>query len=82
MKLPPTLTLDTAADALRALQAEPAGAGGAALTVDASALARFDTAALALLLQARRQAQAAGRRSESTRLNSSHVSLSRMPSSA
>lgn len=61
MKLPPTLTLDTAADALRALQAEPAGAGGAALTVDASALARFDTAALALLLQARRQAQAAGR---------------------
>ena len=61
MKLPPTLTLDTAAAALRALHAEPAAAGGAALAIDASALTRFDSAALALLLQARRQAQATGR---------------------
>lgn len=61
MKLPPTLTLDTAADALRMLHGEPAAAGGAAFSVDASALTRFDSSALALLLQARRQAQAAGR---------------------
>ena len=61
MKLPPTLTLDTAAGALRALHGEPAAAGGAALTIDASALTRFDSAALALLLQARRLAQASGR---------------------
>ena len=67
MRLPPTLTLDTAAAALRGLQADAdaAGGGGAAadntLAIDASALERFDSAALALLLQARRLAQAGGR---------------------
>jgi phospholipid transport system transporter-binding protein len=48
-----------AAAALAALQAAPTGGG--ALRVDASALAEFDSAALALLLQARREAQARGR---------------------
>jgi phospholipid transport system transporter-binding protein len=61
VKLPPTLTLDTAAAALRNLRAGAAAAADAALTIDASALTRFDSSALALLLQARRQAQAAGR---------------------
>jgi phospholipid transport system transporter-binding protein len=60
MLLPPTLTLDSAAAALDTLQSDAAGGPGA-LAIDASALAVFDTAALALLLQARRQAQAAGR---------------------
>ena len=60
MKLPPTLTLDCAAAALDTLRADADSSQGV-LTVDASALTAFDTAALALLLQARRLAQAAGR---------------------
>jgi phospholipid transport system transporter-binding protein len=59
MKLPPTLTLDQAGAALRALGAE--GFDG---PVDASQLCEFDTSALALLLQAKRQAQARGQRFE------------------
>ena len=57
MKLPETLTLAQAASALQALTAD----GGSGV-VDASALREFDTSALALLLQARRLAQARGRR--------------------
>jgi len=60
MKLPPTLTLDSAGAALDRLRTDAAGSQGA-LAIDASALTDFDTAALALLLQARRLAQAAGR---------------------
>jgi phospholipid transport system transporter-binding protein len=60
MKLPPTLTLDRAAAALDALRADAAGSQGD-LAIDASALTAFDTATLALLLQARRLAQAGGR---------------------
>jgi phospholipid transport system transporter-binding protein len=60
MKLPPTLTLDSAAAALDTLHAD-AGASQGMLAIDASALAAFDTSALALLLQARRLAQGSGR---------------------
>jgi phospholipid transport system transporter-binding protein len=60
MKLPPTLTLETASATLDTLRANAAGSQGA-LAIDASALTAFDTAALALLLQARRLAQASGR---------------------
>lgn len=60
MKLPPTLTLDDAAATLETLRAD-AAVGTGALAIDASALTAFDTGALALLLQAKRQAQAAGR---------------------
>jgi phospholipid transport system transporter-binding protein len=56
MKLPPTLTLADAAALGAALPAD-----GSASAIDASALREFDTAALALLLQAKRLAQAAGR---------------------
>jgi phospholipid transport system transporter-binding protein len=59
MKLPPTLTLDQAGATLRALGAE--GFDG---PVDASQLCEFDTSALALLLQAKRQALARGQRFE------------------
>ena len=55
MKLPPELTLAQAASAWQALPAD-----GSARVVDATALREFDTAALALLLQARRLAQAGG----------------------
>ena len=60
MKLPQTLTLDSAAAALDTLRAGAAASQGA-LAIDASALTAFDTAALALLLQAKRLAQTAGR---------------------
>jgi phospholipid transport system transporter-binding protein len=55
MKLPPTLTVDAAAAALRALPAD-----GRPGVVDASDLRQFDTSALALLLHAKRLAQAGG----------------------
>ncbi len=57
LTLPDTVTLATAAQTLRAL--EPS-LGGAPVEVDASALRDFDSAALAVLLQLRRSAQAAG----------------------
>ena len=60
MKLPPTLTLDSAAEALRTLH-DAAGRNQGALAIDASALTAFDTAALALLLQAKRLARSGGR---------------------
>ena len=59
MLLPPSLTLDDAAAALEALRTEAAGSQGT-LSIDAAALTAFDTAALAVLLQARRLAQARG----------------------
>jgi phospholipid transport system transporter-binding protein len=55
MKLPPTLTLAQAATVLQALPAD-----SSARVIDASQLREFDSAALALLLQAARQARAAG----------------------
>jgi phospholipid transport system transporter-binding protein len=58
--LPASLTIKDARAALHAL--EPAVAeGSAALVIDASALASFDTSAIAVLLELRRQAQAVGR---------------------
>ncbi len=68
--LPPVLTQAEAAGALRMLaqalrQAGGAGPqaapGGAPVVVDASALQSFDSAALAVLLACRREAQSAGR---------------------
>lgn len=60
MKLPATATLDETADLAARLAAE-VSAGSGTLTVDASALTAFDSSAIALLLQARRLARAAGR---------------------
>jgi phospholipid transport system transporter-binding protein len=57
LSLPETLTLATAAQTLRTLQ--PA-LKGVRVEVDASALRDFDSAALAVLLQLRRDAQAGG----------------------
>jgi phospholipid transport system transporter-binding protein len=58
--LPTSLTIRDARAALRAL--EPAvGEGSGAFEVDASALQSFDTAAIATLLELRRQAQAVSR---------------------
>jgi phospholipid transport system transporter-binding protein len=60
MQLPQTLTLEVAAAALEVLKAQPSATAGEAFTIDASALQVFDTAALAVLLQARRLAQSRG----------------------
>ncbi len=61
MQLPPTLTLTNANTALDALQAAAGPAGGGTWVIDASTLKTFDTAALAVLLQARRLSQSHGR---------------------
>ena len=61
MRLPTTLTLAGAGAALEGLRASAAQGGSGTWEVDASTLQVFDSAALAVLLQARRQAQAAGR---------------------
>ncbi len=61
--LPETVTLIHAAAAVRSVE-EALGQGSVekgAFTVDATALRNFDTSAIALLLEARRLAQAAGR---------------------
>ncbi len=56
--LPAAVTMQNASAALRSVEA--ALAQGGDLVVDASALAELDTSAVALLLQARRLAQARG----------------------
>ena len=61
--LPQTLTLAQANEAVRGIEhalEQDTGATGT-LTIDAAALANFDTSAIAVLLEARRLAQAAGR---------------------
>ena len=60
MKLPATATLNEAA-ALAATLPEAVAAGSGVLQLDASALTAFDSSTVALLLQAQRLAQAAGR---------------------
>jgi phospholipid transport system transporter-binding protein len=60
--LPDTLTLAQANAAVRSIeQALGQGDVDRALVIDASALRNFDTAAIAVLLEARRLAKAAGR---------------------
>jgi len=64
LQLPRSLTHDTASivtvAAAKLLQSA-AGSGPEPMTVDASALEQFDSSALAVLLDCRRQALAAGR---------------------
>ena len=63
MKLPATLTLPTARPTAQALEAAVSALpSGEAFHVDASGLNELDTSALAVLLQARRAAQARGLR--------------------
>jgi phospholipid transport system transporter-binding protein len=61
MKLPEQATMDQAAALAETIPAALAAAGDGVLRVDASALKQFDSATIALLMQARRSAQAAGR---------------------
>jgi phospholipid transport system transporter-binding protein len=59
MQLPATTTIEQAAELALTLPAAMAEGSGS-VQIDASALRDFDTSAIALLLQARRLAQAAG----------------------
>ena len=59
--LPTKLTHDEAPACMRMLQQGLAGQSGSAAVVDASALVRFDSSALAVLLECRREALAAGK---------------------
>jgi len=59
--LPSSLTLREARAALGALTQALQTEASAVVTVDASGLQRFDTAALAVLLECRRLAEAAGK---------------------
>jgi phospholipid transport system transporter-binding protein len=65
MQLPATVTMATAGPLTQSVTAAAQDLGGQAagspLRIDAAALTQFDTAALALLLHARRAAKAAGR---------------------
>ncbi|CAN5359842.1 STAS domain-containing protein [soil metagenome] len=59
--LPSSLTHDDAPACMRMLQQGLAGQSGSAAVVDATALTRFDSSALAVLLECRREAAALGR---------------------
>ena len=77
MQLPATATLDEAAALAETLPAVIASGSGP-LRIDASALQSFDTSAIALLLQARRLAQAAGRSVEITAAPAKLAELARL----
>ncbi len=62
LTLPATVTITEASAALRELARAVPGETGAEVTLDASALVRFDTSALAVLLELKRLAQAQGKR--------------------
>lgn len=60
--LPATITIAEARDTLRMLTQAVPSETGAEITLDASGLQRFDTSALAVLLECKRLAQANGKR--------------------
>jgi phospholipid transport system transporter-binding protein len=62
--LPESLTLREARDAMRLLKTTLESESDTLLTVDGSQLQRFDSSALAVLLECRRLAQAWGKRFE------------------
>ena len=61
LRLPRLLTHDLASSATAAAAETVQSSGAGPLTVDASALEQFDSSALAVLLEYRRQALSAGR---------------------
>lgn len=62
LTLPASVTIAEARDTLARLAQDATAEPGAELTLDASTLSRFDTSALAVLLECRRIAQARGKR--------------------
>ncbi|GAB2722832.1 STAS domain-containing protein [Comamonas sediminis] len=79
LSLPSTLTHDQAQACLQQLQASLAQLpAGAAVQIDASGLAVFDSSALAVLLGCRRAAMAAGRPLQMRGLSAPVLSLARL----
>lgn len=77
--LPAVLTVTEARDALGMLsQAVQRDDGGQRLVIDASGLERFDSSALAVLLEAARVAEAWGKRIELYRLPAHLAELARL----
>ncbi len=61
LSLPAELTHQSAGACLKRLVTELGSEGGAGVVIDAKALNRFDSSALAVLLAVRRQCQATGK---------------------
>ncbi|MBL8361160.1 MAG: STAS domain-containing protein [Rubrivivax sp.] len=61
MKLPAAASIEQGSEMLGLLDAALAAESAGTLSIDASALANFDTSTLALLLEAQRRAKAQGR---------------------
>lgn len=78
LTLPATVTIAEARDAMRALTQAAASESGAELTLDASALVRFDTSALGVLLECKRLAQAGGKRFTLVHAPSRLIDLARL----
>ena len=79
LSLPSTLTHDQAQACLQQLQAGLAQLpAGAAVQIDATELAVFDSSALAVLLDCRRAAMAAGRPLQMRGLSAPVLSLARL----
>lgn len=78
LTLPATVTIVEARDTLSRLAQAAAAESGAELTLDLSALARFDTSALAVLLECKRIAHARGKRFVLTRAPERLVDLARL----
>lgn len=76
--LPETLTLNEARDTLRLLKVSLEREAEPLLVIDGSQLQRFDSTALAVLLECRRLAQAWGKRFELTALPEKLSELSRL----
>lgn len=77
MQLPANATLEHTPALATALRAQVAGGSGV-LRVDASALSAFDSSTIALLLQAQRLAQGAGRGFEVAGAPAKLVELARL----
>lgn len=76
--LPETLSLREARDTLRLLQVSLEREAEPLLVIDGSQLQRFDSSALAVLLECRRLAQAWGKRFELTALPPKLAELARL----
>ena len=77
MKLPAQVTMNTASVALASVEAA-LSEGDGALQIDASGLKELDSAAIALLLQARRLARERGKEVELSNLPSQLTALARL----
>lgn len=76
--LPASVTLAEARDALRMLAQAMPGEPGGEIVLDASGMQRFDSSALALLLECKRLAQADGKRFALVRAPAKLADLARL----